>query len=134
MFFFITSQNECKSATETIIQNQFKIMECVICLNEINEKNKGVVYITFGGTADLERLMCKECDKRLEHNDPYKRNIEYRFDFPFVNNEQAKIFLEKSDRFVLNEGEEEKIEEFTRSLKNAADCYQDVEFPIKLNL
>nr|QNN89336.1 hypothetical protein [Spilarctia obliqua nucleopolyhedrovirus] len=116
--FFITMETECKEAAETLIRDQFEIMECSICLNEIDNNNKGVVYITCGGTADLERVMCKDCDKRLEKQDPYKRKIDYRFEYPFINNEHAKVFLEKSNKFVLNEGEDEKIEQFTQALKN----------------
>lgn len=121
-------------AAETIIYEQFKSMECAICLDEINDNNKGVVYITSGGTADLERAMCKMCDRRLEKQDPYKRKIEYRFEFPFVNNEHARVFLEKSKRFVLNEGEEKKIETFARALKQTATGYQDVELTLKLTI
>ncbi|QOD40083.1 Maph120 [Matsumuraeses phaseoli granulovirus] len=131
---FITTETECKSAAESIINNQFVTMECAICLNEIDKNNKGVIYITCGGTADLERAMCRECDKRLEKQDPYKRNIEYRFEYPFINDEHTKSFLNKSKTFVLNEGEEEKIEAFSKALKNTVDGYQDVEYSLKLIL
>ncbi|AAQ21716.1 unknown [Cryptophlebia leucotreta granulovirus] len=132
--FFITTQTECKSAAETIINEQFQNMECAICLNSINSSNKGVLYVTCGGAADLERAMCKECDKRFEKQDPYKREIEYRFEYPFVNNEHAKSFLQKSKTFVINDGEEEKIEQFTKILKSTTEGYQDVEFKLKICL
>lgn len=109
-------------------------MECAICLNDINDTNRGVVYITCGGAADLERVMCKECDKRFEKQDPYKRQIEYRFEYPFVNNEHAKVFLERSKTFVLNDGDEERIEVFAKTLKSTTSGYQDVEFPLGLTL
>lgn len=130
--FFITKENECKKAAEEIIRNQFEIIECAICLNEINEKNKGFVYITCEGTADLERIMCLVCDKRFEKKDPYKRKIEYRFVYPFVNNEQAKTFLDKSNRFILNEGEPGKIEKFSKTLKNTSTGYTDLELQLTI--
>lgn len=82
----------------------------------------------------MERVMCKECDKRFEKQDPYKRQIEYRFEYPFVNNEHAKVFLERSKTFVLNDGDEERIEVFAKTLKSTTSGYQDVEFPLGLTL
>ncbi|ABC61243.1 unknown [Choristoneura occidentalis granulovirus] len=131
---FITTKTECKIASETIIQDQFKNLECAICVQEINNNEKGFVYITFGQIADLERLMCKRCDKLYEKHDPYKREILYRFEYPFINNEHAKAFVEKSKTFNINEGKEEKIQTFSQALKNSINGYQDVELDLKLTI
>lgn len=42
------------------------------------------------------------------------------------------MFLNKIKTFVLNEVEEEKIEQFSKTLKSTANGYQDVEFALKL--
>ncbi|APO14001.1 U-box/RING-like domain protein [Plodia interpunctella granulovirus] len=132
--FTITTNGECKKSAEAIIRQQFPSLECAICLMELDNTNKGVVYITCGGTADLERIMCRECDKKFEKHDPYKRDILYRFGYPFVSDEHAKQFLERSKNFVLNEGEEEKIEKFSARLKSTACGYRDIDFQISLNI
>lgn len=133
-FVLITTETECKLAAESIIRDQFVTMECAICLNEININNKGVLYITSKGAADLERAMCNTCDKRLENQDPYKRIIAYKFEYPFINDEHAKKFVEISSTFVLNDGDEETIEKFSRALKETARGHADIEYPLQLIL
>ncbi|AMF83864.1 Ac53 [Cnaphalocrocis medinalis granulovirus] len=130
--FLLTTQKECKAAVEQLINKQFGKMECAICLNEINNINKGYVYITSGGTADLERAMCLECDKRIGKNDPYKRKIDYKFEYPFINDEHAKSFVKKSCNFILNEGDDDKIENFKNAIKQTENGYQDIEIDVKL--
>lgn len=132
--FVITDKLDCKMAVENLIADQFNTLECAICINEINDNNKGVVYITCGGIADLERIMCQTCDKRLDKRDPYKRNIEYRFEYPFVNDAHATVFLEKSKNFVLNEGDEEKVRNFALALHNSKTSVQDVELCLRLRI
>ncbi|AAM70320.1 hypothetical protein [Phthorimaea operculella granulovirus] len=132
--FLLTTRTQCKNAAETMIREQFPSMECAICLNEIDENNKGVVYITCGGIADLERPMCAQCDKRLLKQDPFKRQIEYRYEYPFVNDAHAKSFLEHSTKFVLNEGDPDKITTFGETLKSTANGYQDLELNVKLKI
>ncbi|AAP85748.1 ORF_111 [Adoxophyes orana granulovirus] len=132
MFFFIT-ENDYKNTVEEMINNQFTTMECVICLNEINNINSGVIYITDGGTADLERIMCSLCDKRFKAKDPYYRQINYRFVYPFETNDHAQAFVNKSKQFVINEGDENKIEHFKTSIKNA-NCIRDVDYTVKLTI
>ncbi|AIS92121.1 hypothetical protein [Erinnyis ello granulovirus] len=129
----VSDKLNCKAAVENLIADQFNSLECAICLNEIGNNDKGVVYITCGGIADLERTMCKKCDKRFETQDPYKRKIEYRFEYPFINDEHAAAFLEKSTNFVLNEGCEEKVKSFTRAIKNTTGV-QDIELCLRFRL
>ncbi|UXX41923.1 ac53 [Psilogramma increta granulovirus] len=130
----ITYKLECKQAVEDLIADQFGTLECAICINEIDNINKGVVYITYGGIADLERTMCQTCDKRFENQDPYKRNIEYRFEYPFINDSHAAVFLEKSKNFVLNEGDEKKVKNFARAIHNTKTGVQDIELNLRLRI
>ncbi|AKS25460.1 Clas117 [Clostera anastomosis granulovirus B] len=130
----ITNKLDCKTAVENLIADQFDTLECAICINEISNNNKGVVYVTCGGIADLERTMCQMCDKRFEKQDPYKRNIEYRFEYPFVNDAHAAVFLEKSKNFVLNDGNEEKVKNFTHAIHNTRTGVQDIELNLRLRI
>ncbi|AEB00403.1 hypothetical protein [Clostera anachoreta granulovirus] len=132
--FIITTNGDCKVVAEKTILDQFTSIECAICLDDINVNNRGVIYITSGGTADLERVMCGACDKRFQNNDPYKRSVEYRFEFPFHNDEHAKLFLAKSSRFVLNDGDDDNVERFSSLLKGAATEFRDVEIELGFRL
>ncbi|AAS82616.1 ORF122 [Agrotis segetum granulovirus] len=124
-----------KRGIEQIIFDQFPSMECAVCYDIIDEKNKGCVYITCDGKADLEHIFCADCAKKFRRQDPYKRPIAFKFEFPFVNDEAAKSFVRLSKRFVLNEGNEEKIKLFENNVKRCSEeRYTDIEYDFDLKL
>jgi hypothetical protein len=131
----ITIENfgRTKERVERVIHDQFLSIECAICCNVIDQKSKGVVYITCGGMADLEHVFCVACDERFKKQDPYKRTIEYRFEFPFANDAAAEAFVERSRQFVLNEGDDAKIKEFQENIKQSYSTgYEDLEVDFDL--
>lgn len=131
----ITVENigRSKQRVERVINEQFQSMECAICCETIDDMNKGVVYITCGGMADLEHIFCKRCDDRFKKQDPYKRSIEYRFDFPFLNDDAAEAFVAKSRQFVLNEGDDSKIKDFEINIKQSnSNGFVDLEVDFDL--
>ncbi|AER41550.1 hypothetical protein [Epinotia aporema granulovirus] len=131
--FFITTHTECKNEAEKIIARQFREIECAICCAAIDNNKKGYIYITCNGAADLEHIFCTDCDAKFTHTDPYKRKIVYKFQYPFINNEHARAFLDKSDTFILNVGEDNLVRNFTKEIKKAVtDSYQDLELSFRL--
>lgn len=122
-----------KERVERIINDQFLAIECAICCSVVDQKSKGVVYITCGGMADLEHVFCAECDERFRKQDPYKRTIEYRFEFPFANDAAAEAFVARSRQFVLNEGDDAKVREFQESIRQSRGArFEDVEVSFDL--
>lgn len=129
----IEKSGRTKERVERVIRDQFVSIECVICCAAVDDKSRGVVYITCGGMADLERVFCAGCDERFKKQDPYKRTIEYRFEYPFANDAAAEAFVERSRQFVLNEGDDAKIKEFQENIKQSYGAgYEDLEVDFDL--
>lgn len=138
MNFFITTETSAKPKEflEQIITAQLgEELECAICCSVIDKYHRGVVNITSGHMADLEHVFCETCDKKFKQNDPYKRKILYRFVYPFLNDNAAVSFIEKSDKFILHEDDAASHERFVNSIKNIV-CEEefDVTFDFDLNL
>ncbi|AQQ80409.1 ORF143 [Betabaculovirus altermyunipunctae] len=136
VFFITTSTNsQPKQMLERIIESQ-EGLECAICCSEIDKSHPGVVNITCGGMADLEHLFCEACDKKFEKNDPYKREIVYRFVYPFRDDKAAVSFIEKSSKFILSEDDEEKHRSMVDSIKSIVrqEEFRDVCFDFDLGL
>lgn len=111
--------------------------ECAICCDSIDKYKPGVVIITCGGLADFEHLFCEDCDKRFEKQDPYKRQIKYRFTFPFVDNKAAINFMAKCKKFVFNKDDEEKQRTMVNAIQHIKvdnNGYQDLTFDFDLRL
>ncbi|QBQ01675.1 U-box/RING-like protein [Hyphantria cunea granulovirus] len=122
-----------KKEIERVINDQFETLECAICFESINQNNKGFLIITSNKMADLEHLLCSECNSRFIKKDPYKRDILYRLRYPFDTDEEAHFFIENSRQFVLNEGDEAKIEEFRHKIiESATQKCIDTEFNFDL--
>ncbi|AJK91796.1 U-box/RING-like protein [Spodoptera frugiperda granulovirus] len=139
MEFFITTEScaRPKEFLEKILIGELgEDLECAICCSAINKYQRGVVNITCGGMADLEHLFCETCDKKFQKNDPYKRKILYRFTFPFSDDNAALSFIEKSEKFILNEDDERKQRELVDTVKNIPrkEEYRDVSFNFDLGL
>lgn len=131
-----------KRQVELVIGAQFPELECAICLDTIDEKHPGVVHVTCvtrdtGTTtsADLEHMFCEGCDRRFRDRDPYRRTIQYRFVYPFAGDREARLFVTKSNRFVLSEYDEVATARFDDRMRDAVlDCYRDVPFTFRLSL
>ncbi|ACH69523.1 hypothetical protein D1Q00_gp162 [Trichoplusia ni granulovirus LBIV-12] len=138
MDFFITTKSALpKECLERIIYSELgDEFECAICCGTIDKYHSGVIVITCGGMADLEHLFCKECDVKFKRNDPYKRTIEFKFAFPFTDDNAALSFIDKTNKIIINYDDEQKQERLKGLIKNFSGTvdYKDVSFDFNLNL
>ena len=139
MDFFITTKSALpKECLERIIYSELgDEFECAICCGAIDKYHSGVIVITCGGMADLEHLFCKECDVKFKRNDPYKRSIEFKFEFPFTDDNAALSFIEKTKKIIINyddEAKQQRLKDMIKSYSAGEDSYKDVVFDFNLNL
>ncbi|AKR17472.1 hypothetical protein [Mocis latipes granulovirus] len=138
MAFFITTKTSLpKQDLEQMFYSELgDEFECAICCATIDKYHGGTIVITCEGLADFEHLFCRECDEKFKRNDPYKRQIKYKFAFPFENDIAALSFIEKTKKLIINYDDESKQERLKNSMKNLLrqNEYRDLTFDFNLNL